>query len=497
MTRYLCISVTFLDPLYHGRTDGDRRGEWPPSPLRLFQALLAGARAGSRNRDWSDAKAAAFRWLERRDPPEILAPNAQPAPSYTLFVPNNDADAPNKFDRQERLTSKVARPHRLVDGQTLHYLWEVADSEWSEPDTQTAVDLLCQESRQLLAFGWGIDQVVGFGRLVTNSDAETLRFSASERWHPHPGTETRVPAEGTLRDLERAYQEFVDTVQPDGSVRVPTRVRRFRTVAYRRLGALPDRPYAAFELRRLDDPERWRPFRQEEANAVAAMLRSLTCAQKADFSQTFPKDDSSVYLAGHVNGNADSPPRFSYLPLPTVGHPHADGMIRRVLIAEPIGGDRRHAQWAASRLCGRELIDHNNKPVALLLAAPNHDPMIERYTAAGKIWSSVTPVILPGYDNFKAIRNPQQNRPTKAERLLLKCLQQAGIPPESVAHVTMRKAPFWPGSLHPRQYRRPKYLEDQCANPGWHVHLVFRERIAGPLAVGAGRHCGLGLFAPC
>ncbi len=43
MTSYLCISVTFLDPLYHGRLNGDRTAEWPPSPLRLYQALLAGA----------------------------------------------------------------------------------------------------------------------------------------------------------------------------------------------------------------------------------------------------------------------------------------------------------------------------------------------------------------------------------------------------------------------------------------------------------------------
>jgi CRISPR-associated protein Csb2 len=37
--QYFCISVHFLDGLFHGQT-GQDRGEWPPSPLRLFQSLL-------------------------------------------------------------------------------------------------------------------------------------------------------------------------------------------------------------------------------------------------------------------------------------------------------------------------------------------------------------------------------------------------------------------------------------------------------------------------
>ena len=30
MTRQLCISITFLDSLFHGKADGDEP-EWPPS----------------------------------------------------------------------------------------------------------------------------------------------------------------------------------------------------------------------------------------------------------------------------------------------------------------------------------------------------------------------------------------------------------------------------------------------------------------------------------
>lgn len=496
MSRYFCISVTFLDPLFHGRVDGGRRAEWPPSPLRLFQAILAGARAGCRSQSWSDAKATAFKWLERRDPPEIIAPQASRAPSYTLYVPNNDGD--KVPDRQERLTSKVARPHRLPNGQTLHYLWSIADREWSQGETRTAIDVLCRESRHILALGWGIDLVVANGYVLKAEQAAGLFSAAPDRWQAHRGSGSRIPIAGTLADLHRAYGELLAKVQNDGSIRNPLPVRRFRTVRYVRLGSVPYRPFAAFSLWHVDDPERRRAFRQEDANLVAAMLRSLACREQDDFCRTFPGEDSSVYLAGHVNGNEETPPRFSYLPVPTIRDGPADGMIRRVLVAEPHGGDGGHSDWASLRLHGSELADERIGPVAILQTVSAEDTVVGRYIGpanGAKVWSSVTPVILPGYDDFKAIKDPLDTRPIKAERLLLKCVHQAGIPIECVTDLTMRKAPFWPGSLHPHQYRRPQYLADRSAKPGWHVRLVFREAVAGPLAVGAGRHCGLGLLA--
>jgi CRISPR-associated protein Csb2 len=41
-------------------------------------------------------------------------------------------------------------------------------------------------------------------------------------------------------------------------------------------------------------------------------------------------------------------------------------------------------------------------------------------------------------------------------------------------------------------YVRPKHLEGLTAV---HVRLTFECAVAGPLSVGAGRHCGLGVLA--
>jgi CRISPR-associated protein Csb2 len=469
----------FLDPLFHGKGDGDQP-EWPPSPLRLFQALLAGARSGCRSRGWSDAKAEAFTWLEQRNAPVIIAPEARSAAAYTLFVPNNDGD--KTFDRQKRLTSKIAHPHHLCDGDTLHYLWPIDQS--NDPVARSHAEVLCQQARYLLALGWGIDQVVGNGRILSDAEVSAL---PGQRWRPWAGLrpgqpQWRVSKKTLLHDLERVHQSFIERVNGK-QYRPPLKLSQFDTVAYISSAAMPPRSYAVFEL-----PEGV-SFRQVDTARVGAMLRSLACRCAKTDTHEFCADgqviNSEVYVAGHVSDAKHTPPRFSYLPLPSVGHEHADGMIRRLLIAEPLGGDGSHARWVQNRLRGSPLTDENGseRGVLLDLWRRSSATILRRYVADARTWSTVTPVILPGFDDGKH---------AKAERLFLTAVRQAELPIDTVEEFALRKAPFWPNSQHPSQYHIPAYLKNF---PRWHVRLAFREPIRGPLALGAGRHCGLGLFA--
>ena len=488
MEQYLCISVTFLDPLYHGKGDSERP-EWPPSPMRLFQAMLAGSRAGNRKARWVTQEqsdiADAFTWLERQSPPMIVAPHAERArASYTLFVPNNDSD--EIPDRQDRLTSKYPHPHRLVSqdgdsdgGQTIHYLWAIAEKDWAA--SRPYAELMAGEARCLIALGWGIDQAVGNGEILTGAQADQLH---GERWQSYPSDviehgRLRVPKEGSLRDLELVHESFCAQLE-GGTYSPPMKFTGYDMVRYVRATEFPSRPYVAFEL-----PDGC-AFRQEAANEVAAMLRSLACREqnRDDFRDQFG-DDTEVYLAGHVNGEDRTPPRFSYLPLPTIGHQHADGMVRRLLIAEPYGGDGARARWSERRLGGQTLTDNKGDQRGQLLGLWRRSSrgMVRRYAGEHRVWSSVTPVILPGFDDGKLV---------KAERLFLKAVQQAGISVDGITDVTLRKAPFWPGSQHPRDYRRPKYLRHL---PAWHAQVEFRQPVSGPLAIGAGRHTGLGVMA--
>lgn len=481
MTRYLCISVTFLDALFHGQGD-DERPEWPPSPLRLFQALVAGTHVGCHQNDWLETKQRAFEWLEKRRPPDIVAPPARKARPFTIFVPDNDSDDKEKFDRQKRLKGKLFCPHRMLDGDTLHYLWRIEDAEW--PSAESNVAIILGEATKLLALGWGIDIVAGCGRLLDTAETEKLM---GERWLPReayrPERKWRVPKEGTLTNVKSIYASRIKRIEGK-RYRPPEELRVYEEVLYAKAGTMPPRPYVAFALE-LSGIGKRRAVSQSDIAKVAAMLRHTACEEAKRDSYAFP-GGSEQYVAGHLSEGSVPSVRFSYLPLPSVGHPHADGMIRRVLIAEPYGGSGSYAQWAKRRLTNRELIESSSqKPFALLSELNTEDyRMVKNYVQNSKTWLTVTPVVLPGFDDGKY---------EKALGLLRKAIQQAGLNAEMIEDANLRKAPFLSGSLHPSAYFRPEYLQNL---PGWHVYLRFREPIDGPLAIGAGRHIGLGLFVP-
>jgi CRISPR-associated protein Csb2 len=213
------------------------------------------------------------------------------------------------------------------------------------------------------------------------------------------------------------------------------------------------------------------------------MLRSRAC-EAAKRDPYWQNEDAEKFVAGHAGDDEQSLLRFSYLPLPSVGHSHADGLIRRVLIAEPYGTVGTHSRWARSRLNHTALTEEKTrKPRAVLSAIEDRDSVLDAYVGSANTWSSVTPVVLPGRDDHKH---------DKAEKLLIKAIVQAGIDFAAIADLRLQKAPFWRGSQHAWYYFAPKHLQNL---PRWHVNLRFREAIPGPLAIGAGRHCGLGLFA--
>src|SRR4051812_31735370 len=107
---HLLLTVRFLDGRYHGLLDRDGPPEWPPSPYRLFQALIAGvARRGElvvgddvpSNKKFTPI-GQALDWMQRhtrKHPPVIIAPKSKTGQAIIRFVPNNDGD--KKFDQQE------------------------------------------------------------------------------------------------------------------------------------------------------------------------------------------------------------------------------------------------------------------------------------------------------------------------------------------------------------------------------------------------------------
>lgn len=157
-------------------------------------------------------------------------------------------------------------------------------------------------------------------------------------------------------------------------------------------------------------------FALRNAFGVEDSIRKLMCIgiNRRGYNEEFG-GGAEIYLAGHIAKQETTVDRVSCIPLPSYGHDHADGQIRRALIAEPVNGSGKVAEWARRRLRAGKIYDERKEYRGLLVEPSNAASrrMVSRYTRASKTWRSVTPVLLPGTDKRKR---------RKAEAQILKTL---------------------------------------------------------------------------
>lgn len=509
MSNVLHISVHFLDPapVFHGQRDDDEP-EWPPSPLRLFQSLVDAATSRGYDPKFAEYVKPALEWLQRLQPSQIIAPSHHVGIPFRIAVPNNDLDiwaepiSKGRFPKKqpnELKTMKTIQPTRIRVGcdesdNAIHYVYCLSDGECLH------LDAIVLAARSITHLGWGIDMAVGDANIITNEQAAQL---PGQRWKPSPigGTRLRTPKTGTLDDLTRKHEAFLNRLSGDGFKPVPP-LSAFRVIGYRRDTDPPTRPATAFSILKLD-ASGYRAFNTAcHATVVAGMVRhALGDVAKVQRPFGWNDEDIARIVLGHdANGRAvsDDPaePRFSYLPLPTIefrGSNNARhvGAIRRVLISGTPGMERELA-WVRRALSGSELIREGaDESDALLSTIPSNNFVVDQYLKTASIWTTVTPVILPGHDD---------RRQNKTERLLRKAMRQAGYAEELVQHaeIAWRSVGFLSGADLASRYRRPRNVSEA---PVCHVRIQWRDSqgkplsIAGPHAIGSGRFRGLGLMA--
>ncbi|MBN2429348.1 MAG: type I-U CRISPR-associated protein Cas5/Cas6 [Deltaproteobacteria bacterium] len=531
MTDYLCLSIHFLGDEFHGRGD-QGEPEWPPSPLRLFQALVAtNARLETQADD-------ALNWLEQQMPPVIIAPQPtaiQPQ-GYKTYVPNNEADLVAQkwskgvyFDSKNHpidisgyRSEKNVRSTRFECNAGIHYLWPLAEGL-----TIPAFTELLAAIRAVSQFGWGIDLVVADATIVSKSEGDSL---TGEKWLPSEafgGQSLRVPVAGTLDDLKKRHTAFLNRISLDSNVFKPVPpLSRYSTATYRRASEMSRPPYAVFAIRKIDDSGFATFSATRRGLHLSGMLRFA--ASRDDFAAALGWEKKKVarFVLGHGE-KPDAPhqpvndQRLVFIPLPSIewrGQNKGDtvGAIRRVLVT--VKGQIANDEFMriVRNLEGGELIDEQTgEIVAFLRRQSDNDNAIKDFFAKSCEWVSVTPVILPGYDDPGKLRRrlnsgnltaqEKENIVVKLENridnLLRKALRQAGYPDEHVknAHLQWRGSGFMSGVdlaknyAVPDQHRRFRRL---------HVRIFWRDpqgvplKIQGPICIGGGRFTGLGLFAP-
>lgn len=519
MSNTLCITFRFIQPvpLFHGRADTGVP-EWPPSPLRAFQALLNAAAMRHRGLPLDSGLVSALEKLEAIRP-HIIAPHGQPATAgYRAYVPHNQADLVTAAWHRGNLDASIAshrmekdiRPTRIAFNDdalpAVHFLYPL---DLPGDAAQGLLAAIRPSVRSITALGWAIDQVV--------TDATLLEDQASSpvdgvTWRPASVGDhrLRVHRAGSLAALLARHQKFLNRIVDGAFTPVPP-IAVMDIVPYRRDSDPVARPHAILKL--LDDNEDAYRYPHAKFIHIAGMLRHAAIKQLTEDPPDWienPEHWIHRAVAGHRDASSSEEHRkFSYVPLPSIGHPHADAMIRNLMIVAPLGMERE-LEHLAEQLNGELLTPepNNGAPVGNTgdhIELRRFDPpagkfIAERYLhlRGSKTWHTVTPVILDGY-NKKSKADKPEAIARQTEKLICKALARAGI--ETPCEFTWQAVPFLKHCLSAHKYdrdgrhtgyHRPAHLKDQTAV---HVHLAFRDPVPGPITLGAGRHCGFGLFA--
>jgi CRISPR-associated protein Csb2 len=499
MQRILLISVRFHDGRYHGT------GDWPPSPARLFQALVAGI---GHDGPLGDEMSKPLEWLEELNPPVIASPLMVEGQAVTNYVPNNDLDAVGGDPRRigSIRTAKVWKPKLFNQEATLHYSWQFDGTDESLAHAQR----ICKDAERLYQLGRGIDQAWAIGEIIDDQKLEDILIAYRGVIHRptngRHGTILACPQKGSLKSLKDRYETMSQRFAVQGQGRAvklqfaQAPKPRFAAIAY---NSPPNRQLFEIRSRTIQsDLIAWPLHRIGEA--VVAIRDSAVTKLKTALSDQELQIEKCL-VGRKANGLDDSPKsaRVRILPLPSIGHAHADHGIRRVLIEVPTACLLRSDDiiWAVS---GLEL----DSPLlqGCVLTATSEISMLRHYGLGDETfarWRTITPAALPDIAKRRRIepsrrlaeaktgeeRAAEQQRAASA---VIQALRHAEIP-IGVEAVRVQREPFEATGERVESFAPSTRFQKERL---WHVELVFTEPLHGPLVIGDGRYSGLGILAP-
>ncbi len=499
----LVVHVRLHDGRYHGE------GDWPPSPARLFQALVAGAALGG---PLGDSERNALTWLEERQPPVIAAPTAcRPRRGVLFYMPNNDSDRiegdPERM-AEIRTATKVFRPYFFDAEQPFVYAWGLGPA----PEDEEQARAICRLADRLYQLGRGVDMAWawgevleddGLGRLLAEHPGQVFRPSAG-----NSAISLASPCPGSLMSIEQRYRAYGKRFRyvPEGrAVKVvfhqPPRPR-FRSAAY---ASPPARQL--YELREPTAEAAFASWPLARTSALVVRLRDGAVERLKRAIAERVSDIERVLVGRKPDGTNDGPveDRVRIIPLPSVGHVHADREIRRVVVEVPATCPIRAADvhWAFSGL----VVDPNTGEVHGVLIRADDQRFLRHYgmddDGGHRVWRTVTPAALPEDARRRRVDPTRKSADAKAGRErateqaraaagVCQALRHAGVRTGAEA-VRVQREPFDANGARVEAFAGgTRFAKERL----WHVEVTFESTVPGPLVVGDGRFLGLGVMAP-
>lgn len=495
MSRGLLLSVRFHDGRYHGTSD------WPPSPARLFQALVAGTVSGHA---LSDRDRQALTWLESLAPPVIAVPSIRLGRGYATFVPNNDLDTVGGDPRRigEIRAGKSIRPRMFNAEIPLLYAWRFAAVQVAEDRAK----VICAIAERLYQLGRGVDMAWASGEILDTAEIEA-RLAGYDGLVHRPGrdrgTQLLCPQPGSLASLMKRFDAMRRRFSKEGKQPLFTQPPkpRFALVPY----DSPPRRYV-FDLRAPDTQAAFVPWPSTKIVSLVECVRD-SAAEKLKKAQPDKAGEIDRVFVGREATEADKLSRLRIIPIPSVGHPHADRAIRRLMIEIPTNCPLRAEDiaWSFSGLPVAS--DGKTGEVWSLLMAAEDEGMLWHFGTddASGMWQTVTPAALPQKAARRRIeptrlREPSEQKgaaeriveETRAAAAVRQALRHAGVD-ATIASIHVQREPFEAKGARAEAFA----LDTRFAKERlWHVEIAFTKPVHGLLLIGDGRYLGLGLLAP-
>ena len=490
MMQSLVISVRFHDGRYHGQEDGfDEHRGWPPSPGRLFQALVAGAAKGAVI-PVQDQRA--LRWLEALAPPSIAAPPARQGRSVPNFVPNNDLDTKGGDPSQlaDIRVGKQWRPHFFDAEQPILYLW---DFDLPSADAQRVCDI----AARLYQLGRGLDMAAATGEVMSSTEGQALLAA-------HPGSFRRpagrgavpVAQRGSLDSLierrQRAHRRLRFDREEGTTLFSQPPKALLRHIGY---NFPPQRLY--FELRKDTG------FAPVPLRSAAALMSTLRTAATQKLRNALPNQAAEIerLLLGRGATPGDIAQRVRMSPIPSIGMEHTDPSVRRILVEVPVECPirRRDIGWAFAGL--NPVNTETGEALPGRLVSATDATMFKRYMRPARLFRSVTAVALARTGQHSSRDLPRDGHKTARHRCLREKQAEAAVV-QALRHAGVGVMPSSIRVQREPLHRRGNRAEDFAAGTRfsplamWHLVLRFPDAVDGPLVIGDGRFFGLGLMEP-
>lgn len=500
MEKLLLLQVHWHDDRYHGA------GEWPPSPARLFQALVAGSAVGA---TLPTNLQPALHWLESlQNPPDIYAPHARTGQAFTTFVPNNDLDAKGGDPSQvaNLRVGKSIRPRFIAAGEPISYGWQFDVNSETERHAAT----ICAMAENLYQLGRGVDMAWAVGSVLEADAAEVMlhqhggrRFAAQISTG---GLALDAPQPGSLASLLTRYQAHCTRftrVRDGKKVKVyfaqPPKPH-FRQASYN----IPNRT-RLFDLRTNADDTPLRAWPQAKVNELTTKARDAAFQR---LTTALPLQATAIerVLLGRNAGEADKAQRIRLIPLASIGHSMTERSIRRLLVEIPANCPIPPAdiEWAFSGATIDAGLDESTGELSETILMPAEDlGMLRHYGIETgdnhRTWRSITPVVVPPHRHAreKGSGGPKTGsergyEEASTRQAVAQALRHTGVNTIPV-DIRVQREPF-----SARGLRADAFVPGTrfTAERLWHVEIRLSEPIEGPLIVGDGRYAGLGVMAP-